>query len=115
MYGAHMARHIIETVSDDIDGTQDAKTVTFAFEGKSYEIDLSARNREKLSKALEPYIEHGRSTTSPVRRASGTRSTSTKRHDTTLIREWAKVNGHTVSERGRLSAALVKAYEEATK
>ena len=31
----------------------------------------------------------------------------------TEIREWARATGHQVSERGRLSAALVAAYEAA--
>jgi hypothetical protein len=30
------------------------------------------------------------------------------------IREWARANGHTVSERGRLSAAVKEAFTAAT-
>ncbi|WP_419956799.1 Lsr2 family DNA-binding protein [Microbacterium capsulatum] len=30
------------------------------------------------------------------------------------MREWARANGHTVSDRGRISAVIVDAYERAS-
>ena len=32
-------------VTDDIDGSKDAETITFGLDGATYEIDLSAKNR----------------------------------------------------------------------
>lgn len=107
-----MAKQIIEKITDDIDGTPDATAVTFGYEGKTYEIDLSDKNKEKLAKALEPYISAGRSA-SQARRATGPRPAAGKRQDTTAIREWAKANGHNVSERGRIAADVIAAYEAA--
>jgi len=42
---------------DDIDGSEAEGTVTAAFNGVGYELDLSARNRDKLLKAFGPYVE----------------------------------------------------------
>jgi hypothetical protein len=39
--------------------------------------------------------------------------TGSDKERTTAIREWARKNGHKVSERGRLSAAVLAAYEAA--
>lgn len=107
-----MAQRIIKSITDDIDGSEDARTVTFAFEGRSYEVDLSAKNRDKLAKALEPYIKAGRAA-STSRRTVGSRTSGTTRHNTTAIREWAKANGHKVSDRGRIAAEVLQAYEAA--
>ena len=49
-----MAQRVVVTLSDDIDGGVAEETVHFAVDGKSYEIDLSARNAEKLRSALAP-------------------------------------------------------------
>jgi hypothetical protein len=40
---------------DDLDGTVAVETVRFVIGGKSYEIDLSAKNVAKLDALLEPY------------------------------------------------------------
>jgi hypothetical protein len=59
-----------------IDGSEAEGTVTFAFNGVGYPLDLSARNRDKLLKAFEPYIEPGRKVgarPSARRRAGGSR------------------------------------------
>ncbi|WP_366246764.1 histone-like nucleoid-structuring protein Lsr2 [Cellulomonas sp. 73-145] len=56
------AKQIIERIADDIDGTSNAKTVSFAFAGKSDESDLAGKNKEGLAKALGPFVSAGRST-----------------------------------------------------
>ena len=49
---------------DDFDGTPIPEgaggTVSFAFRGTSYEIDLTAENEDKLASALAPFIEKSR-------------------------------------------------------
>ena len=49
-----MARQI--GITDDIDGSPDAQTITFSFDGQNYEIDLSQENQEKFRQALAPYL-----------------------------------------------------------
>jgi len=105
-----MARKIIESVLDDIDGTEGAETVSFSYAGKSYEIDLSDGNRKALEKALDPYIKAGRSSGGGSRRTS---SRGSARNDLSAIRAWANDNGHTVSERGRVPASVIEAYDAA--
>ena len=51
-----MAKQTTVTVTDDLDGSANAKEVTFSLNGESWTIDLSAKNRNALEKALKPYI-----------------------------------------------------------
>lgn len=55
-----MAQKVAVAYTDDIDGTRAAETVSFALDGASYEIDLSARNARVLRKALATYQDAGR-------------------------------------------------------
>jgi Spy/CpxP family protein refolding chaperone len=104
-----MARNVQVVVSDDLDGTHGAETVSFGLDGASYEIDLSEKNRAKFEKALEPYVKAGRRM-SRSRRSSSARTTG-PRTDRTAIRSWAKEQGLQVSERGRISAEVMQRYE----
>jgi hypothetical protein len=106
-----MARKVITTVLDDIDGSEGAETVTFSYKGVAYEIDLANKNAQKLESALEPYVTAARKIGRGSSGSSSARSRSSK--DLGAIREWAKENGHAVSERGRIPASVVDAYEEA--
>lgn len=103
---------------DDIDGSANAESVAFAFEGVTYEIDLSPENARKLGDALAPYIKHGRRvggrrTRAPRGSGRVRPAGSMDREQLAAIRAWARQNGHTVSDRGRLSATVVAAFEEA--
>lgn len=96
-------------VYDDIDGTEGAEPVHFTVDGTEYRIDLNDKNREKLSKALAPFIENA--TRVGGRRSSG-RSRS-KNTDLSAIREWARANGYQVSDRGRIKEDIREAWEAA--
>jgi hypothetical protein len=106
-----MAKTTVVTVTDDIDGSEGAETVTFGFDGHSYEIDLGDKNRKKFQKGLQPFIDSGRR----VARQSTPRSTGsrTSRKDSSAIRAWAAGQGLAVSERGRIPGAVVAKYEAA--
>ena len=89
---------------DDIDGSEtDVATVRFALAGKAYEIDLSARNAEKLTKALEPYISKARTPGSNMVPKSSTKGTkrqsSTPDYDKEAFKAWATVNGKWTGKR----------------
>jgi hypothetical protein len=111
---------IVETV-DDLDGSDitdgSGGTVAFSFQGKSYEIDLSSDNREKLASALDPYISKARPTgqrrrtaePQPQRGSNGNGNGNRLQE----IREWARTNGHQVSDRGRISKQIQDAFEQA--
>jgi hypothetical protein len=116
-----MARRIVHQLVDDLDGTLlevgVGETVLFSLDGVAYEIDLTDENAEALRDAFAPYIAAAR----PISRStSGSPSTSSARkrrrtgqQDFSAVRAWAKENGHQVSERGRVPAAVLEAYEAA--
>lgn len=115
-----MAQKVTVEFVDDLDGsviTDGAGgTITFALEGKSYEIDLSGPNTEKLYEALNPFIESARpaaGSTNRRRSSSNSRTGSDSRDRLQEIREWAKSNGHQVASRGRISRDIQDAYERA--
>lgn len=111
---ASMAKTVVTT--DDIDGSPNAETVTFSFEGRNFEIDLSKKSRSALERALKPYIDAGR----PVGTSRGSRGGSTRGRsrrsssvDLAAVRAWATENGITVSDRGRISANVLEQYQAA--
>ena len=106
-----MARSVAVVVTDDLDGSQDAETVTFALDGVTYEIDLGAGNRARLDRDFAPYIEAGRRISRSRNRSQG--RPAGPRIDRAAVRAWAKENGIHVSERGRISADLMSQYEAA--
>ena len=109
-----MAQKVIVETVDDLDGSVitdgSGGTVSFSFQGKSYEIDLSAENRDRLAAALDPYISKARPTgqrgraSQPPQRGGGNRLQE--------IREWARTNGYNVSDRGRISKEIQEAFEQ---
>lgn len=110
-----MATQTTVTLVDDLDGGEADEQVQFMVDGKSYEIDLSSSNSKKLRDALAPFVMVARRTGG--RRRSGTTSTmarpTTDREQNQAIREWAQQRGMQVSERGRIPASVLDAYEAA--
>jgi hypothetical protein len=110
-----MAQRTIVHLEDDIDGGDAAETVGFTLDGVSYEIDLSAKNAAGLRDALATYVAHarkvggGRGRSSAKPRSSG----GTDRQRTADIRAWAKGAGLQLSERGRIPASILEAYDAA--
>lgn len=66
-----MAQSTIVYLTDDIDGSDADETIRFAFDGKSYEIDLSKKNAAALRRAIKPYLEAGRSAGRQSARGAG--------------------------------------------
>jgi len=109
-YYPTMARKTSVLISDDLDGSEGAETVTFGLDGVTYEIDLSPKNRAKLDKAFAPYLDRGRRLS--VRRRRPAVATSVgPRVDRAVVRAWAKGQGLHVSERGRISADVMQKYD----
>ncbi|MEO3937898.1 Lsr2 family protein [Dermatophilaceae bacterium Soc4.6] len=110
-----MAQRVQVVLEDDVDGGDASETVLFGLDGVSYEIDLNDTNASALREALATWVGHARR--SGGRRTTGRKAaapgSSPKRNDLSEVREWARKNGHTVSERGRVSAAVQEAYDQA--
>ena len=56
----HMAKTVIVKLIDDLDGGDADETVSFALDGRSYEIDVSVANVARLRDALKPFVEKAR-------------------------------------------------------
>lgn len=116
-----MARKIIHQLVDDIDGTVlelgSGETVLFSVDGIAYEIDLSDDNVQAFRDAVAPYVSAARSVSGGRRAGTTSRGSSARRRtgqtDYGPVRAWAKENGHKVSERGRVPASVLEAYEAA--
>ena len=110
-----MARQTTVTLVDDLDGSNADEQVEFVVDGKSYAIDLSASNSQKLRDALAPFVAAGRRVggrRSAAAPGTAARST-TDREQNQAIREWALKQGLKVSERGRISASVLDAFKAA--
>lgn len=108
-----MAQKVSIVLVDDIDGSEASQTVTFGLDSNTYEIDLNDENAAALRDALAGYVGHARKVTGGGRRSATRRSSGGSNTDTKAVREWARANGHTVSDRGRVPAEIVAAYEAA--
>jgi hypothetical protein len=118
-----MARKVQVILSDDLDDSITAdETVTFALDGTTYEIDLSEANASAMRDAFGKYVQAARKVSGSRgngRASGGGRSRATggggrmDREQAGAIRDWARKNGHEVSDRGRIPSSVVEAYEAA--
>ncbi|MFI8593794.1 Lsr2 family protein [Microbacterium sp. NPDC078428] len=114
-----MARRIVHQLVDDLDGSLlevgEGETVLFSLDGVAYEIDLTDDNAAALRDAMQRFIDAARPVSARGAQASAAtrKRRRTGQQDYTAVREWARSNGHQVSERGRVPAAVIEAYEAA--
>jgi hypothetical protein len=99
----------------DVEGTE---TIAFGLDGSSYEIDVCESHAAKLRDAYAPFVGAGRRAGrplggSPRRSGRGAARSTGDRNRVADIRDWARKNGHQVSERGRISSTVLQAYEAA--
>jgi hypothetical protein len=117
-----MAKTTTVSVTYDIDGSGNAATVEFVYNGTAYTIDLGKKNVAALDKALKPYLDaatkvpgRGRVAVAPTRRGRRTSVRAVVSGDVAAIRSWAAENGLAVNARGRISQTVRDAYEAAKK
>ncbi|MGX5357992.1 histone-like nucleoid-structuring protein Lsr2 [Kocuria sp. KH4] len=112
-----MAQTVKIILEDDLDGGPAEETVRFGLDGTQYEIDLSEENAAKLRDAVRPFIAKARRAqgkqTPKQARSGAARPTGRSNPDTAAIRQWARENGHPVSDRGRIHQDVQKAYYDA--
>ncbi|MEU1623796.1 Lsr2 family protein [Streptomyces sp. NPDC020096] len=104
-----MAQRVVVTLSDDIDGGEAEETVAFGLDGKTYEIDLSSANADKLRDALTPYLKAGRRRS---RSGKAYKRTSVA-PDPAAVRAWARSHGFDVPPRGRIPKKVYEAFDAA--
>ena len=127
-----MAQKVNVVLVDDLDDSEATETVAFSLDGQAYEIDLNQKNAAELRDVLAKYVgaarkagKQGAGSGGGQRRSGGrsgggssgagsrTPAAGSDRERVQAIREWARSNGHTVNERGRLSSTVIAAYEAA--
>jgi Lsr2 len=107
-----VAQHVDVKLVDDLDGSEATETVSFGLDGRQFEIDLSTDNAAQLRAALASFVAAARRGEGGGRRRSaGSRPKPAGAYeDTSAIRDWARSNGHEVSDRGRISKSIMDAY-----
>ncbi|WP_037140557.1 histone-like nucleoid-structuring protein Lsr2 [Rhodococcoides fascians] len=123
-----MARQTYVQLVDDIDGSviddEAGEAIEFSVSGVDYVIDLKAKNATEFHRKLDYYIEHatrvgGRKRKpaigAPTTPASSPEKAPVKRdpEQTRAIRQWAADEGYEISDRGRIPAEIVEAFEAA--
>jgi hypothetical protein len=112
---------VVEHLLDDVDGSVAAESVTFAIDGKSYEIDLSKKNAKALRADLDKWATHARKPARVARRATRRRSTGASTSapaaaptsESATVRAWANANGVAVPARGRIPREVLEQYHAA--
>lgn len=109
-------RHVTHLI-DDLDGSViddgSGKKITFSVDGHAYEIDLSDDNANTFYGILAPYVDAARRTHGEKNSTARRRGGDSDGLDLNAIRAWARENGHTVSDRGRVPHTIVEAYQQA--
>lgn len=110
-----MAQKYEVILIDDIDEGEADETLTFGLDGITYEIDLNSEHAAELRESIGTWISYAREI--PSRGQRGGKGARRKPRQTEVdagdVRQWARKNGHKVSDRGRISSSIVQAYKEA--
>jgi hypothetical protein len=94
-----MAQTVVVQLTDDIDGGEADETISFSLSGRTYEIDLSMKNAERLRDAFAPFIEKARKTS---RGDSGSRTSPGEKSGRTSSK--SLFSGLDVEEKDRFRA-----------
>ena len=115
--GIEVAQKIITQLVSDLSGEViadgEGETISFAYRGVEYSIDLTEKEAAGFDKSIAMYLEHA--TRVGGRRRSGSGATSGAKSDYSAkeVRAWAKDNGIDVPERGRIPAEVIEKYRAA--
>jgi hypothetical protein len=114
-YGGTVAQQTVVQLIDDLNGEQADETVTFALDGVEYSIDLSKENADKLRNSMADFVAHARRAGGRKQRKGSGKSTvkAGDKAQAQAIRDWARSQGHQISDRGRIPQGLVVQFQEA--
>jgi Lsr2 len=98
---------------DDLDGGPADETVTFHYDGISYEIELSGEHARQLRDALTPFIAAARPSAPGTREASElTRQQRAAREHNQSVRAWARRRNVRINRRGRIPEQVKRGYDD---
>jgi hypothetical protein len=106
---------VIQSVCDLCQSSEAAGTFRFGWDLVNYEIDLCQQHAEELSEVMERTVSSARRLGTAARSVQVELPPPHPREMVTSleVRAWAKENGFTVSERGRVPDELFEKYVEA--
>lgn len=99
------------------DGSTKLKVEKF-FKTVHYEVDMAPASRDKLIKALAPFVKNAREKAAPVVSRGGYKpQTLPSGVDTAAVRKWAqendiKVEGKLINEKGRVPQSFIDLYQK---
>jgi Lsr2 len=114
-----MAQRTLIRLVDDLDDTEivggAGQTVSFALDGRQYEIDLTNKHADELRAALDRYVHAarkvgGRQTRA---RAGAGKEPAPVDYSPQAVRAWAKAHKIDVSPRGRIPRSVVDRFRAA--
>lgn len=108
-----MAKKIVILLEDDIDGSEANETISFALDGREYEIDLNDGHARELRETLSRFTTAGRQISGGRGRPAARTKSSQGGPDAKTVRLWAAENGIQVNTRGRIQSDVVERYEAA--
>src|SRR3954469_24279147 len=114
-----MAQRTVIRLFDDLDDTEivdgAGETVSFALDGRRYEIDLTDQHADDLRAALDRYVAAARKVGGrPKRaRATGAKAAAPLDYSPQAVRAWAAANKIKVSPRGRIPGSVVDQFRAA--
>lgn len=113
-----MASETIVRITDDLTGEEGASTRYWSFNGIDYEIDLSDATFDKMTRAVQKYLDASRKRkVQPRSRRVGSRFDSDVAQkagpSAAEIRAWHVEQGRPVSARGRVHPDERAAYDAA--
>jgi hypothetical protein len=107
-----VAQEVKVILVDDLEGGTADETVRFSLDGNNFEIDLSTEHAQQLRDALQPFVAKARK--AQPRGGAKLKAVSPSRtQDASAVRAWARENGYTVSDRGRVQSEILEAYRRA--
>jgi hypothetical protein len=101
-----MAKTTVTTLTDDTDGTPNAKERRFSIGGIEYSIDLTDENWSLFLDAVEPW----RAAAAPAAKLRRKTHAPLTKDERIKIRLWAQANGIPLKERGRFPDKIVQRY-----
>lgn len=112
-----MAQRVQVLLLDDLSGVEADETLSFGLDGVEFEIDLTGEHATELRTAMQQWTAHARRVggRGKVQNINARRPRRQSDTDITAVRTWARENGHTVSDRGRISSEIMDAYKNRNK
>lgn len=115
-----MAQKVEVVLTCDLDDevTAAAQTVVFGYEGQTYEFELCPAHLDEFHRVMGAYVGAARLTGGSTRQTPGSARASggarqANPSELAAIRQWARVQGYEINDRGRIPAGVREAYEAA--